>query len=111
MKALKEAGNSRAYFVALQMSKPNPLYKHKRPGCKHRSGLTKRSGEVFLLDILSHRMSEKACLRQLTLRASGTSIYSEGQFNKFHGCLYQVQVETHQSRNQFGCSLTHRALA
>jgi hypothetical protein len=28
-------------------------------------GLTERSGEVFLLDILSHRMSEKAIFRQL----------------------------------------------
>jgi hypothetical protein len=32
--------------------------KRKGPGCKHRfEVLTERTGEVFLLDILSHRMS------------------------------------------------------
>jgi len=31
--------------------------KKKRPGCKHRSRSHGESGEVFLLDTLSHRMS------------------------------------------------------
>ena len=35
-----------------------------RDASTHR-GLTERSGEVFLLDILSHRMSEMAIFRQL----------------------------------------------
>src|SRR5947208_16433381 len=38
----------------------------KGPGCKHRSRSHGESGEVFLLDTLSHRMSETAIFRQLT---------------------------------------------
>src|SRR5438034_8701015 len=38
----------------------------KGPGCKHRSRSHGESGEVFLLDTLSHRMSVMAILRQLT---------------------------------------------
>src|SRR5205085_9731563 len=38
----------------------------KGPGCKHRSRSHGESGEVFLLDTLSHRMSETAILRQST---------------------------------------------
>src|SRR5438105_4703591 len=36
----------------------------KGPGCKHRSRSHGESGEVFLLDTLSHRMSEMAMFRQ-----------------------------------------------
>src|SRR5580765_8817972 len=38
--------------------------KNKRPGCKQRSRSHGESAEVFLLDILSHRMSVMAKLRQ-----------------------------------------------
>src|ERR1700731_4789236 len=38
--------------------------KNKRPGCKYRSRSHGESAEVFLLDILSHRMSVMAMLRQ-----------------------------------------------
>src|SRR5438045_2211377 len=39
----------------------------KGPGCKHRSRSHGESGEVFLLDTLSHRMSVMACSRQLRI--------------------------------------------
>src|ERR1700685_3359589 len=39
--------------------------KKKGPGCKHRSRSHGESGEVFLLDILSHRMSVTEILRHL----------------------------------------------
>ena len=51
---------SLSYSVALQALKPNPLSKKKgRRGLDASTdrGLTERSGEVFSLDILSHRMS------------------------------------------------------
>src|SRR5438093_13755212 len=50
---------SLSYSVALQALKPNPLSKKKgRRGLDASTdrGLTERSGEVFSLDILSHRM-------------------------------------------------------
>src|SRR5437870_1119909 len=37
----------------------------KGPGCKHRSRSHGESGEVFLLDTLSHRMSDMAMFLQL----------------------------------------------
>src|SRR5213083_558281 len=60
---------SLSYSVALQALKPNPLSKKKgRRGLDASTdrGLTERSGEVFSLDILSHRMSD-AIFRQLSL--------------------------------------------
>src|SRR6266566_4828942 len=38
--------------------------KKKGPGCKHRSRSHGESGEVFSLDILSHRMSDMGMFRQ-----------------------------------------------
>src|SRR5438874_4175559 len=49
---------SLSYSVALQALKPKPSPRRRRGlnASTHR-GLTESSGEVFLLDILSHRMS------------------------------------------------------
>jgi hypothetical protein len=57
---------SLAYSVALQALEPKSSPRRRRglDASTHR-GLTERSGEVFLLDILSHRMSEMAMFRQL----------------------------------------------
>jgi hypothetical protein len=51
--------------MAIQSAKPQILSKIKRPGCKSVFDLTERSGEVFFLDILSHRMSEIGIFCQL----------------------------------------------
>jgi len=53
---------SLSYSVMLQALEPksSPLIKKKGPGCKHRPRSHGESGEVFLLDILSHRMSVMA---------------------------------------------------
>src|SRR5437867_11306234 len=48
---------SLSYSVAFQALKPKILSKKKGPGCKHPSRSHGESGEVFSLDILSHRMS------------------------------------------------------
>ncbi len=58
--------------VALQeaKSKPSPRRRNGRDASTDR-GLTERSGEVFSLDILSHRMSEMGTLRQLPPRDLG----------------------------------------
>ena len=49
---------SLAYSVALQALKPKSLStKNKGLDASTHRGLTESSGEVFLLDILSHRMS------------------------------------------------------
>ena len=53
---------SLSYSVAFQALKPKPLSKKKGPGCKHPSRSHGESGEVFLLDILSHRMSAIAVI-------------------------------------------------
>ena len=46
----------------------NPLRQEGRPGCKHHPGnRTERSGEVFLLDIISHRMSATAIYLRVRL--------------------------------------------
>src|SRR5580700_8741541 len=53
--------------------------KNKRPGCKYRSSSHGESAEVFLLDILSHRMSVIRMLQQrpwfsrIRLRANARS--------------------------------------
>ena len=58
---------SLAYSVALQALKPKSLStKNKALDASTHRGLTESSGEVFLLDILSHRMSVMAMFRQLT---------------------------------------------
>ena len=51
-------GHRMSYSVALQALKPKPSPRRRRglDASTHR-GLTESSGEVFLLDILSHRMS------------------------------------------------------
>ena len=72
MKPLKEDQQLRSVSlssVALQALDQNPL--HEEEGAWMQApnrGLTERSGEVFLLDILSHRMSAMAMLRQLKTR-------------------------------------------
>jgi hypothetical protein len=50
---------SLSYYVTLQALKPKSSPRRRRglDASTHR-GLTERSGEVFLLDILSHRMSK-----------------------------------------------------
>ena len=54
---------SLAYSVALQALKPKSLStKNKGLDASTHRGLTESSGEVFLLDILSHRMSEIALI-------------------------------------------------
>ena len=42
--------------------------KKKGPGCSTDRGLTESSGEVFSLDILSHRMSVIACYQEMSLK-------------------------------------------
>jgi hypothetical protein len=52
---------SLSYSVTLQALKPKSSPPRRRAwDASTNRGLTERSGEVFLLDILSHRMSEKA---------------------------------------------------
>src|SRR6266852_4527702 len=53
--------------------------KKKGPGCKHRSRSHGESGEVFSLDILSHRMSEiaiwtKPLARRTLSRVQGAAV-------------------------------------
>src|SRR5439155_7855884 len=48
---------SLSYSVALQALKPNPSPRRRGLDASTDRGLTERSGEVFSLDILSHRMS------------------------------------------------------
>jgi len=57
---------SLSYSVALQAleAKPSPRGRRGLDASTDR-GLTERSGEVFLLDILSHRMSAIGMLQQL----------------------------------------------
>src|SRR6202140_2114815 len=58
---------SLSYSVTLQALKPKPAPRRRRGlDASPDRDLTERSGEVFLLDILSHRMSAMACLQQLT---------------------------------------------
>jgi hypothetical protein len=69
MKPLKgdqQRSVSLSYSVARQAlkSKPSPRRRRGLDASPDR-GLTERSGEVFLLDILSHRMSVMAIYRQL----------------------------------------------
>src|SRR6266705_318006 len=58
---LRSISLSLSYSVALQALKPksSPPRRRGLDASTHR-GLTESSGEVFLLDILSHRMSEMA---------------------------------------------------
>jgi len=51
---------SLSYSVALQALKPKPSPKRRGLDASADRGLTESSGEVFLLDILSHRMSVNA---------------------------------------------------
>src|SRR5580692_9792590 len=58
---------SLSYSVTLQALEPKSSPRRRRGlDATTDRGLTERSGEVFLLDILSHRMSVFAMLRQLT---------------------------------------------
>ena len=58
---------SLSYSVALQALKPKSSPRRRRGlDASTDRGLTERSGEVFLLDILSHRMSEMAMFQQLS---------------------------------------------
>jgi hypothetical protein len=59
---------SQSHSVALLALKPNPLYEEERGlDASTDRGPTERSGEVFLLDIASHRMSETEMFRQFTV--------------------------------------------
>ena len=71
MKPLKGDQQLRPYpcctLCALQALEPKILStKKKGLDASNDRGLTERSGEVFLLDILSHRMSVMAILRQVS---------------------------------------------
>src|SRR5438045_2104823 len=62
---------SLAYSVALQALKPKSLStKNKGLDASTHRGLTESSGEVFLLDILSHRMGVIAIFHQLRISFS-----------------------------------------
>src|ERR1700736_2044987 len=62
---------SLAYSVALQASKPKSSPRRRRGlDASTDRGLTERSGEVFVLDILSHRMSVIAIFRQLQIQGA-----------------------------------------
>ena len=56
---------SLSYSVALQALKPKSSPRRRGLDASTDRGFTESSGEVFLLDILSHRMSVDACYRQL----------------------------------------------
>src|SRR6266481_2105771 len=64
---LRSISLSLSYSVAPQALKPksSPPRRRGLDASTHR-GLTESSGEVFLLDILSHRMSDKAIFQQLS---------------------------------------------
>src|SRR2546427_12346151 len=68
---LRSISLSLSYSVALQALKPksSPPRRRGLDASTHR-GLTESSGEVFLLDILSHRMSALAIYRQLRAGSS-----------------------------------------
>ena len=55
---------SLSYSVALQALKPKSSPRRRGLDASTDRGFTERSGEVFLLDILSHRMSVVAMLRR-----------------------------------------------
>jgi len=66
---------SLSYSVALQALEPKSSPRRRRDlDASTNRGLTERSGEVFLLDILSHRMSVIAIYRQLPREASVPAI-------------------------------------
>jgi hypothetical protein len=65
---------SLSYCVALQGLKPKSSPRRRRGlDASTDRGFTERSGEVFLLDILSHRMSVMAIVRQQPLLVSANS--------------------------------------
>jgi hypothetical protein len=56
---------SLSYCVALQALNQNPLHEEQGTWMQAPIEVSRRGvGEVFSLDILSHRMSAKACLHQ-----------------------------------------------
>ena len=60
-----------SHSVALQALKPKSSPRRRRGlDASTDRGLTERSGEVFSLDILSHRMSVMAIFRQLSEQLS-----------------------------------------
>jgi hypothetical protein len=64
---LKEGNKSDRVDAALQALEPKSSPRRKRDlDASTNRGLTERSGEVFLLDIHSHRMSAMGILRQRT---------------------------------------------
>ena len=79
MKPVKEDQQLRsvslAYSVALPAFKPKSLHEEgRRAWVQAPISPTERSGEVFFLDILSHRMSEMAILQQPSPLATANSI-------------------------------------
>jgi hypothetical protein len=81
MKPLK--GDQQLRSVSLSYSVAAPGVRTKSLSTKRRGldastdrGLTERSGEVFLLDILSHRTSVTGMLCQVTRRARRTCDFS-----------------------------------
>ncbi len=65
---------SLAYSVALQALKPKSSPRRRGLDASTHRGLTESSGEVFLLDILSHRTSAIATSEQLSLRVSESEL-------------------------------------
>src|SRR5208337_1564662 len=66
-RAWRSSPISLSYSVALQALEPKSSPRRRRGlDASTDRGLTESSGEVFLLDILSHRMSEIAIYRQLS---------------------------------------------
>ena len=65
---------SRSYSVALQALEPKSSPRRRGLDASTDRGLTERNGEVFFLDILSHRMSAMAMLQQQSWQARANSI-------------------------------------
>jgi hypothetical protein len=72
LKADQQLPVSLSCSVALQALKPKSSPRRRRGlDASTDRGLTESSGEVFSLDILSHRMSEIGILRQSVQRSRG----------------------------------------
>src|SRR5437763_15138961 len=63
--------------------KTKTLSKKKGPGCKHPSRSHGESGEVFLLDILSHRMSVIEIFHQLSSKHTSSHATVKNTYSGF----------------------------
>src|ERR1700688_3994396 len=85
---------SLSYSVTLQALKPKPSPRRRRGlDASPDRDLTERSGEVFLLDILSHRMSviafhEKAGRSQVKGRQDRLDSLVRATVKKQRGCVF-----------------------